>query len=118
MSHKKMIYGVFNDPDVVINAVKTVRKQGIKIFDVFTPFAVHGLDKAMGVKRSRLPIVAFICGSIGFSLALLLQVYTSHWDWPMNVGGKPSLSIPTYVPVCFEATVLCTGFGMALVFFA
>lgn len=114
---KNLIYGVYDDGDTLLSAVKTAREASVTIHDCFTPYPVHGLDTAMGIKRSRLPIGAFICGSLGFSSGLSLQIFTSFFDWPMNIGGKPFLHIPTYVPVTFELTILFTAFGIGLLFF-
>ncbi len=116
--NRKFIYGVFNHPDDILNAAYAVRSTRNQILDCFTPFAVHGLDRAMNVKRSRLGIVAFCMGLTGFLLAVSLQYYTNVFDWPMNIGGKPAqLAVPTFVPVCFELTVLCTAYGMGITFF-
>jgi hypothetical protein len=120
MLDKHLILGVFDNPDGVLSSVSKLRKKGYEIFDCYTPFPVHGLDTAMGIKRSNLTVGAFICGAIGFSLGLLLQFYIMVWDWPMIIGGKPDTykMLPSMVPVTFEVTVLCTAFGMGLLFFA
>lgn len=116
--NRKFLYGVFNHPDDILNAAYALRATSNQILDCFTPFAVHGLDRAMNVKRSRLGIVAFLMGLTGFLLAVSLQFYTNVFDWPMNIGGKPAqLAVPTFVPVCFELTVLCTAYGMGITFF-
>lgn len=116
--NRKFIFGVFNDGESLTNAVTAIRHTSNPILDCFTPFPVHGLERAMGVKRSRLGVVAFCCGATGFTLALLLQWYTMVHDWPINIGGKPSqIALPSFVPVCFELTILCTAFGMGIFFF-
>jgi hypothetical protein len=116
--NRKFIYGVFNHPDDILNAAYAVRSTRNEVLDCFTPFAVHGLDRAIGVKRSRLGIVAFLMGLTGFLCAVSLQYYTNVFDWPMNIGGKPAqLAVPSFVPVCFELTVLCTAYGMGITFF-
>lgn len=116
--NRKFLYGVFNHPDDILNAAYSLSATRNQILDCFTPFAVHGLDRAMKVKRSRLALVAFLMGLTGFTLALSLQYYTNVFDWPMNIGGKPAqLAVPTFVPVCFELTVLCTAYGMGITFF-
>ncbi len=115
---RKFLYGIFNHPDDILNAAYALRSTRNEILDCFTPFAVHGLDRAMNVKRSRLGIVAFLMGLTGFLTAVSLQYYTNVFDWPMNIGGKPAaLAVPTFVPVCFELTVLCTAYGMGITFF-
>lgn len=116
--NKNFIYGIFDDADTVIHTVESLRKQGVDIHDCYTPYPVHGLDRAMGIKRSKLTIGAFICGSIGCCLAIFMQMYMMAADWPMIIGGKPNDGYyPSFIPVTFEMTVLFTAFGMAALFF-
>lgn len=110
--NKNFLVGVFDDEDVVIKAASSVRKSGVKIHEVFTPFPVHGLDEALGYKRTRLPIAAFLFGMTGTSLALLMQFWMLGVDWPMIIGGKNFASLPPFVPVTFELTVLLSALGM------
>ena len=119
MLDKNLIVGVYNEPDHLIEGVKKLKKHGVEIFDCFTPFPVHNLDVAMGIKRSNLTVGAFICGALGFLSGLTLQFYMMVFDWPMNIGGKPDnyLMLPSMVPVTFELTILFTAFGMGLLFF-
>jgi hypothetical protein len=114
---KKLILGVYDSPDKTYAATKKLISNGYNVYDVYSPFAIHGLDLVMGIKRSRLTIVAFCCAMIGLSLAVTFQVYVSYFDWQMNVGGKPSLHIPTYIPITFELSILFTAFGMVTAFF-
>ena len=107
----KYIVGVYNDDEVILNAVPQVRGKGIRIHEVYSPFAIHGMDPALGYKRSRLDIAAFLFGLTGLSCAVSLIGLTMGSDWPMNVGGKPHVSV-TMVPVSFEGTVLFTALGM------
>jgi len=109
------IVGIFDDEDVLMNAVKDVRKSGIKIHEVYSPYPIHGLDEVLGYKRSKLPIAAFLFGLLGTILALTMQFYMNKFDWPMIIGGKDFASI-TFVPVTFEVTVLLAAFGMVGVF--
>ncbi len=115
--NKTMMFGIFEDPDKFLETVAKVHKSGAQILDCYTPFPIHGIEKAMGLKRSLLPVGAFICGSIGFTLAFLLEWYTTSSDWPMIIGNKPTIGV-SYVPVLFEASVLFTAFGIAFLFFA
>jgi len=110
-SGKNFVLGVYDDDEVLLKAVKKLREQGIKIYEVFTPFPVHGLEHALGYRRTRLPIAAFLFGLTGTILALLMQFYMMHFDWPMIIGGKNTASV-TFVPVTFELTVLISAFGM------
>jgi hypothetical protein len=103
------VLGFFDDPQSLIQAMNRVREANYESFDAFTPYPVHGLDAAQGLKRSPLPYVTFVFGATGFMLALGLQYWTSAVDWPLNVGGKPFFSWPAFVPVMFELTVLLAG---------
>jgi hypothetical protein len=109
---KRYLIGVYDDDDVLLQAVKTLRGQGVKIMEAFTPFPIHGIDDALGYKRSRLPQAAFMFGATGTTCALTLQISTLGFDWPLNVGGKPFLPFPTFIPVTFELTVLLAALGM------
>jgi hypothetical protein len=109
---KSYLVGVFDDDDVLLGAIKTLREKGAKIVEAFTPFPVHGIDPALGIKRSRLPQAAFIFGATGTTCALTLQIATLGFDWPMNIGGKPNLAFPAFIPVSFELTVLFAALGM------
>lgn len=111
------IVGIFDDEDVLMNAIKDIRKSGIKIHEVYSPYPIHGLDEVLGYKRSRLPIAAFLFGLLGTTLALTMQFYMNRFDWPMIIGGKDFASV-TFVPVTFELTVLLAAFGMVGVFMA
>ncbi len=110
-SGKNYLVGIYEDEDVLLAAVKKVRSSGVKIHEVFSPYPVHGLDEALGYKRTRLPIAAFMFGFLGTLLALIMQTYMLAIDWPMIIGGKNYASV-TFVPVTFEMTVLLSAFGM------
>ncbi|HLT08099.1 MAG TPA: DUF3341 domain-containing protein [Cyclobacteriaceae bacterium] len=114
---KNFILGIYDDEDVLKNAVTTVRENGIKIHEVYTPYPIHGLEDVLGYKRSRLPIAAFLFGLLGTSLALTMQIYMLGFDWPMIIGGKDHIALPAFIPVTFELTVLLAAFGMVTVFF-
>lgn len=115
-SNKSFILGIFNDEDVLLHAVKEVRSNGVKIHEVFTPFPVHGLEHALGYKKSRLPVAAFLFGLLGTTLALVMMVGMMGIDWPMIIGGKDYVPIPAFIPVTFELTVLLASLGMVAVF--
>jgi len=103
----EFVIGVFDDEEKLVKAGILVKKENFTIQDFFTPFPVHGLDDLLDIQRSRLPFVTFVAGGIGLILALSFQVWTSAVDWPINVGGKPMLSIPAFIPITFELMVLC-----------
>lgn len=109
---KHFIVGVYDDEDVLLSGIGKVRGNGIKIQDVYSPFPVHGIDDALGYKKSRLPIAAFLFGMTGTSLALLMQIWMLGYDWPMIIGGKNYASLPPFIPVTFELTVLLSALGM------
>ncbi len=106
----------FDREDALLAATKDLRARGYVIRDAYTPYAVHGLDAAMGLKRSRLPLVCLLFGLFGAIAKLTFQIWTSAVDWPLNVGGKPLASVPAFVPVTFEVTVLFAGLGTVAAF--
>lgn len=99
----------FDNPDDLKACAAEARLRNIDVYDVFSPFAIHGMDTAVGLKPSRLTWIGFVAGVIGLSFALVLQVWTSAYDWALNVGGKPFNSFPLFIPVAFELTVLFAG---------
>jgi len=116
---KNMLYGIYDDADRFLTSAKKMTEMGVQVDDCYTPHPVHGIEKAIGIKRTRLTVGAFICGAIGTCTAVFLQMYMNVFDWPLNIGGKPNDGyIPTFIPVMFELTVLFTAFGMAFLFFA
>jgi hypothetical protein len=116
MSVKKFVVGCFDDEAVLFPAVKKTRRAGYKIYDVFTPFPIHGLDKALGLKDTSLDTAGFFYAITGTATALgfISWVFTS--DWPLNIGGKPHFSLPAWIPITFELTVLFCAIGMVLTF--
>jgi Protein of unknown function (DUF3341) len=107
----------FEDESALLRAVTTARRAGIAIDDAFTPYAVHGLEEAMGLRRSRLTWVCFAAGLTGAACAMTFQIWSSAIDWPLNVGGKPFASIPAFIPITFELTVLSAALTTAFFFF-
>lgn len=109
---KYFTVGIYDDGDVVVSAVKSLREKGVRIFEVYSPFAVHGLDRALGYKRTRLPVAAFVFGALGTTLALTMMFYMMGFDWPMIIGGKNFTALPPFIPVTFEMTILLSALGM------
>lgn len=106
------VYGIvaeFDDPDVLIEAAGRTRGEGYRKFDAYSPFPIHGLAEAMEFNDVRIPWMAFFGGLTGCMLGLGFQTFVAVIDYPWNVGGKPLFSWPQFVPITFEATVLCTG---------
>lgn len=113
---KKFLVGVFDDDDILLNAISKVRARGIKISDVLTPFPVHGIEDALGHPPSRIPTAGFIIGMTGAIAAFLFMTWVFTASWPLNVGGKPFFAGWSFVPITFEAMVLSSSIGMVLVF--
>lgn len=111
------LVGIFDDEDVLLHGVEGIREKGVKIHEVYSPFPVHGLDEVLGYRRTRLPIAAFLFGMTGTSLALIMQIWMLGFDWPMIIGGKNYVSLPPFIPVTFELTVLLSALGMVATFF-
>lgn len=109
---QKFLLGKFRTPDAVSSSVTALQSEGIKVYDVYSPFPIHGMEKLLGFKRSRLTVAAFFFGMTGTFTAILMQVFMLVWDWPMDIGGKPNFQGPALVPITFELTVLFASFGM------
>lgn len=116
MAEKKFVVGCFSEEAVLFDAVKKVRKAGYKLHDVYTPFPIHGLDKAMGLRDTSIHTAGFIYGIFGTTTALSFISWVFTKDWPLNIGGKPHFALPAWVPIMFEFTVLCAAVGMVLTF--
>lgn len=110
------LLGIFDDESAVMEAIKAVRKQRLRIVEVYAPYAVHGLDRVLGLKRSRLSLVCLIAGALGAVLKLWFEIWTAAIDWPVDVGGKPWNSLPAFVPITFEVMVLFAGLGTVAAF--
>jgi hypothetical protein len=117
----KSIFAIFGDDEVLMHSIKPLKQNGVKVKNVFSPYPVHGLDHALGLKSTRISICAFIYGCIGLSLAILMTWYMMISDWPIDVGGKPNFAfyknMPAFVPILFESTVFCAAHGMVLTFY-
>lgn len=107
----------FKTPGALLEAADQVYKTGYRWWDCCTPFPVHGLDKVMGIKPTILPVIVFFAGLTGTILAFSLQSFTNATDWnlwamvwvtgyPYLISGKPLLSLPAFIPVMFELTIL------------
>lgn len=118
---KAIIQAVFDDDDVLLSAVKSLKKEAYHIEEIFTPFPVHGLEKAAGLAPTRIAIMAFIYGIIGLSFATWMMNYMMIQDWPQNIGGKPSFSFaensPAFIPIMFELTVFFAAHLMVITFY-
>ena len=117
MENKKYISVVFDDEVPLLEAIQKIQEKDQPIHDVLTPFPVHGLDKALKMKRSRIPLGGFFCGLTGGLFAFLAQAWIFTVDYPLVFGGKPYLAAPSFIPVTFELTVLFTAVGVASALF-
>ncbi|EID76035.1 DUF3341 domain-containing protein [Imtechella halotolerans] len=117
----KVIQALYNDDDVLMAAVKKVKAAHHHIEEIYCPFPVHGLDKAMGLAPTRIAITAFIYGCIGLVVSIVMMNYIMIQDWPQDIGGKPSFSyienMPAFVPVMFELTVFFAAHLMVITFY-
>ena len=114
---RRIVLGTFQREEDILDATHATRRSGLKVLDVYAPYAVHGLDAAMGLRRSRLPWVCFLAAAVGAILKLWFEFWTTMVDWPVNVGGKPWNSLPAFVPVTFEVMVLSAGLTTVFAFF-
>ena len=110
------LLGIFDDERAVVGAIEAARGERLRIVDVYAPYAVHGLDRVLGLKRSRLSLVCLIGGALGAILKLWFEIWTAAVDWPVNVGGKPWNSLPAFVPITFEVMVLFAGLSTVAAF--
>ena len=114
MSTTTRIYAVgaeFESSAAVFEAAQKVRDRGFKWWDVHSPFPIHGMDKAMGLKKSWVSGVSLAGAATGLTGAVLLQSIPSVFIYPMVTQGKPFFSLPAFVPIMFEMTVLFCAFG-------
>lgn len=119
--NRKTIQAIFEDDDVLLTVVKDLKAKDYHIEEIFTPFPVHGLEKAAGLANTRMAITAFIYGVIGFSFSVWMMYFMMIQDWPQNIGGKPSFTfaenMPAFVPIMFELTVFFAAHLMVITFY-
>jgi hypothetical protein len=104
--YKMGMAAIFHTEAEIIKAATAVRKMGYTKFDAITPYPVHGMEEACGVQRSWIPYVAFVMAVVGLASGWALTWWTSAVDWPLNIGGKPFHSLPAFIPIMFELTIL------------
>jgi hypothetical protein len=113
----QFVVATFADAEALLRAVRAAKAESYRIFDAYTPYPIHGLDEAMGVRRTRLPWVTLVAACSALAFAALFQFYAAVWDWPLNVGGKPDNSSLAFIPVAFELTVLAGGLATVAALF-
>jgi len=115
------LQALYADDDHLVKAVKETRNKEHHISEIYTPFPVHGLDKAAGLKETRIAIAAFLYGLVGFGVAVWMMNFMMIEDWPRNIGGKPSFTffqnVPAFVPIMFELTVFFAAHLMVITFY-
>jgi hypothetical protein len=114
MSEKPSIYGLiaeFDNPSAVVTAARRAHEAGYRKMDAYTPIPIEELTEALGFKRTRLPLIVLIGGIIGCVGGFMLQYWASAIEYPLNVGGRPLNSWPSFIPVTFETTILCAAFS-------
>jgi hypothetical protein len=115
--NKEVIFGLYNDEQDLIKAIKKAKAEHLEIMDVLTPFPVHGIDELLGLEESRLHIAGFVFGALGTLTAFLGMTWIFTKDWPIIFGGKPYWSVPAFIPITFELTVLFAAIGMTVSFY-
>lgn len=121
MASSQVIHALYNDDDILMNAVNEVRAKHYHISEIYTPFPVHGLDRAMGLAPTRIAITSFMYGLVGLTVAITMMNFIMIEDWPQDIGGKPSFSyienMPAFVPIMFELTVFFAAHLMVITFY-
>jgi hypothetical protein len=106
-----LLLAEFNTPGEVLHAAEKLRDAGYTQFDSHSPFPIHGMDAAMGLKDSKLGLIVFPLGLTGTTLAFLMMWWMNGVDYPLVIGGKPPYSLPSQVPIMFEVTILLSAFA-------
>jgi hypothetical protein len=110
-SRPVLLLAQFETPDQIIGAAERVRDAGYAKWDVHTPYPVHGMDAAMGLRGSRLGWIVLCSGLTGLLLAVAMMQWMNGYDYPLVIGGKPPEAYASMVPIMFELTVLFAAFG-------
>ncbi|MGH9480468.1 MAG: DUF3341 domain-containing protein [Terriglobales bacterium] len=103
------VLALFVDPHSLLTATSTIREKGYRGLEAYTPYPVHGIDKALGLKMSWMPRVTKTMFFVGAGLGFTFEAWTMAWAWPLNVAGKPFVSVPAFMPVTFESGILIAG---------
>ncbi len=109
---REILVAGFTEESHVRRAAAVIQARNWTVVDVYSPYALHGVEELLGQRRSRLPVACFAGGAAGLLLAFCLQFWTSTQSWPLNVGGRPWNSLPAFVPVAFESMILLAGFSV------
>ncbi|NUN07157.1 MAG: DUF3341 domain-containing protein [Bdellovibrio sp.] len=117
--YTKGIAGIWTEENLILKAAYKTREAGFTKFEAISAYPIHGMEEACGIKRSWLPYVTFVTGCVGLLAGLWLTWWTSAVDWAVNVGGKPFFSLPAFIPIMFELTILFAALStVAALFYA
>ena len=116
IEHKKYVYGIYSHETNFLDAIKSVQADGLTVDDAYSPFPVHGIDDLLGVKETSLHKAGFTLGCTGLVTAFSVMTYVNTMGYPTIFGGKPFWSVPAFIPVMFETTVLMAAVGMFFVY--
>jgi hypothetical protein len=108
----KVYIAAFTREEDLLEAVAAAQRAQWPVIETYTPYPVHGLGAAMGLRPSQLGKACFLFGLFGVALAFGFQFWSTASDWPLNIGGQPWNSLPAFVPIAFETMVLCAGLGL------
>ena len=103
---RRYVLGEFNQPELCVDAVRKLRESGVDGLDAYSPFPLHGIDQALGLPRSKVPLVALTGGVLGALGGYVMQAWMNGVDWPINVGNRPPHGFWTNIPITFESGVL------------
>ncbi len=115
--YTKGIAGIWEEEHLILKAARKMREAGFVKYEVISAYPVHGMEEACGIKRSWLPYVTFIAGCVGLLAGLGLTYWTSAVNWAVNVGGKPFFSLPAFIPIMFELTILFAALSSVVALF-
>ncbi|UOF94336.1 MAG: DUF3341 domain-containing protein [Bacteroides sp.] len=113
--YKKYIIALFDDEIYLLNNLENLVKNKILIDNVYTPYPIHKIEKILNLKKTKLPFFAFIGGSLGLILGFNMMFYMTN-NWPMNIGGKPYVPFLSFIPICFEMTILLSAYSIGIMF--
>lgn len=114
---RRVHIGFFVDERDLLSAANEFRARKIEIVEAYSPYPIHGIDEVLGIKPSRLPWVTLVAGAAGLTIGLYFQYWASHTDWPIDVGGRPFDSLPAFIVIAFEMTILLAGLATAAALF-
>ncbi|WP_185864514.1 DUF3341 domain-containing protein [Blattabacterium cuenoti] len=121
--NKCTVHALYDNDHTLINSLKYIKehnKKNCNIHEVYSPFPIHGLEKILNLEKTNLSFLSFIYGTFGFCISCLLTWYIMIFDWPQNIGGKPSFSwinnLPSFIPVIFELTIFFSAHLMCITY--